>query len=59
MVQEGWGQDEAQHLTGMYVLLERGAAAWTTGDAATVLGRAPRTFEDFVLRATAAGAWRC
>ncbi|MGV9354445.1 hypothetical protein [Streptomyces misionensis] len=59
LVQEGWGQDEAQHLTEMFVLLERGAAAWTTGDVATVLGRAPRTFVVFVLRATAAGAWRC
>ncbi|MEU2208895.1 NAD(P)H-binding protein [Streptomyces hygroscopicus] len=59
LVQEGWSEDEAQHLAEMFVLLERGAAAWTTDDVATVLGRAPRTFEDFVLRATAAEAWRC
>ncbi|WP_373453340.1 hypothetical protein [Streptomyces sp. XY006] len=43
----------------MFVLLERGVTAWTTDDVATVLGRAPRTFEDFVLRAAAAGAWWC
>ncbi|CAL9331712.1 hypothetical protein SUDANB106_00087 [Streptomyces sp. enrichment culture] len=59
LVQEGWGQDEAQHLTEMFVLLERGTAAWTSDDVATVLGCAPRTFEDFTLRATAAEAWRC
>ncbi|WP_306856177.1 MULTISPECIES: hypothetical protein [unclassified Streptomyces] len=59
LVQEGWGQDEARHITEMFVLLERGIAAWTTDDVATVLDRAPRTFEDFVLRATAAEAWRC
>ncbi|WP_410540112.1 NAD(P)H-binding protein [Streptomyces sp. KL2] len=59
LVQEGWGQDEAQHLTEMFVLLERGTAAWTSDDVATVLGCAPRTFEDFALRATAAEAWRC
>ncbi|GHE23985.1 NAD(P)H-binding protein [Streptomyces capillispiralis] len=58
LVAEGWNEDEAQHLTAMFVLLERGAAAWTTDDVATVLGRAPRTFEDFVLRAAAAEAWR-
>ncbi|GGY18123.1 NAD(P)H-binding protein [Streptomyces minutiscleroticus] len=57
LVQEGWSEDEAHLLTEMFVLLERGATAWTTDDVATVLGRAPRTFEDFVLRAVAAGAW--
>ncbi|MFF8675321.1 NAD(P)H-binding protein [Streptomyces sp. NPDC015242] len=59
LIKDGWSEDEAQHLTEMFVLLERGATAWTTDDVATVLGRAPRTFEDFVLRAAAAEAWRC
>ncbi|MFJ9719231.1 NAD(P)H-binding protein [Streptomyces sp. NPDC101213] len=58
LVQEGWSEDEAHLLTEMFVLLERGTLARTTHDVATVLGRAPRTFEDFVLRAVAAGAWR-
>jgi uncharacterized protein YbjT (DUF2867 family) len=58
LVQEGWSEDEAQHLTEMFVLLERGATAWTTNDVANVLGHAPRTFEDFVLRATAAEVWQ-
>ncbi|TDT42035.1 hypothetical protein EV562_1014 [Streptomyces sp. BK208] len=56
LVQDGWSEEEAQHLTEMFVLLARGTAARTTDDVATVLGRAPRTFEDFVLRATAAKA---
>ena len=38
--------------------MERGVIAGTTDDVATVLGRAPRTFEDYVVRAAAAGAWR-
>ncbi|MFF7859186.1 NAD(P)H-binding protein [Streptomyces sp. NPDC007904] len=59
LVQEGWSEDEAQHLAEMFMLLEHEVAAWTTDDVATVLGRAPRTFEDLVLRATAAEAWRC
>ncbi|CAL9336424.1 NAD(P)H-binding protein [Streptomyces sp. NPDC093808] len=59
LVQEGWSENEAQHLAEMFVLLERGVAAWTSDGVATVLGRAPRTFEDFVLRAAAAEAWRC
>ncbi|WAP56136.1 NAD(P)H-binding protein [Streptomyces sp. S465] len=58
LVQEGWREDEAHLLAEMFVLLERGVTAWTTDDVVTVLGRAPRTFEDFVLRAAAAGAWR-
>ncbi|GAB1331925.1 hypothetical protein ACE1SV_62640 [Streptomyces sennicomposti] len=58
LVQEGWSEDEAQHLAEMFVLLERGVTAWATDDVATVLGRAPPTFEDFVLRATAAKAWQ-
>lgn len=40
----------------MFVPMERGALAATTDDVATVLGRPPRTFEDYVARAAAAGA---
>jgi hypothetical protein len=42
----------------MFVLIERGLIAATTDDLATVLGRVPRTFEDYVVRTAAAGAWR-
>ena len=39
-------------------MMERGVIAETTDGIATVLGRAPRNFEDYVVRAAAAGAWR-
>jgi hypothetical protein len=42
----------------MFVIMERGVIAGTTGDVAAVLGRAPRTFEDYVVRVAAAGAWQ-
>ncbi len=58
LVDEGWGEDEAHHVTEMFVLMERWLIAGTTDDVATVLGRAPRTFEDYVVRVAGAGAWR-
>ncbi|WP_033322062.1 NAD(P)H-binding protein [Streptomyces yerevanensis] len=58
LVEEGWGEDDAHHVAEMFVLMERGVIAETTDGVATVLGRAPRTFEDYVVRAAAAGAWR-
>ena len=39
-------------------MMERGLIAGTTDDVATVVGRAPHTFEDYVVRAAAAGARR-
>ncbi|WP_444963675.1 NAD(P)H-binding protein [Nocardiopsis sp. M1B1] len=58
LVEEGWGEGDAHHVAEMFVLMERGVLAETTDGVATVLGRAPRTFEDYVVRAAAAGAWR-
>ncbi|MFI6697563.1 NAD(P)H-binding protein [Streptomyces sp. NPDC050509] len=58
LVKEGWGEDDAHHVAEMFVLMERGVLAETTDGIATVLGRAPRTFEDYVVRAAAAGVWR-
>ena len=58
MVEEGWDEDDARHVAEMFVLMERGEIAETSDGVATVLGRAPRTFEDYVVRAAAAGAWR-
>ncbi|HEX6346208.1 NAD(P)H-binding protein [Umezawaea sp.] len=58
LVAQGVGQEDAHHVAEMFVLMERGLIAATTDDLATVLGRAPRTFEDYVVRAAAAGAWR-
>nr|WTB09849.1 NAD(P)H-binding protein [Streptomyces antimycoticus] len=57
LVDEGVGEEDAHHVAEMFVLVERGLLAGTTDDLATVLGRAPRTFEDYVVRAAAAGAW--
>ncbi|AOS64512.1 NAD(P)H-binding protein [Actinoalloteichus hymeniacidonis] len=58
LVDQGLGEDDAHHIAAMFALLERGLVSTTTEDVATVLGRAPRTFEDYVVRAAAAGAWR-
>jgi uncharacterized protein YbjT (DUF2867 family) len=58
LVEEGVGEDDAHHVAEMFVLMERGMFAPTTDDLATVLARAPRTFEDYVVRTAAAGAWQ-
>ncbi|WP_030750781.1 NAD(P)H-binding protein [Streptomyces sp. NRRL F-5135] len=58
LVEQGLSEDDAHHVAEMFVLMERGLIAATTDDLATVLGRAPRAFEDYVVRAAAAGAWR-
>ena len=58
LVEEGLSEDDAHHVAEMFVLMERGLFAATTDDLATLLGRAPRTFEDYAVRAAAAGAWR-
>jgi uncharacterized protein YbjT (DUF2867 family) len=57
LIEEGWGEDDAHHVAEMFALMERGLLAATTDGVATVLGRAPRTFEDYVVRTAAAGAW--
>ncbi|MEU5977865.1 NAD(P)H-binding protein [Streptomyces sp. NPDC047315] len=58
LVEEGWGEDDAQHVVDMFVLMERGLLADPTDDVAAVLGRPARSFEDYVVRVAAAGAWR-
>ncbi|NGO68909.1 NAD(P)H-binding protein [Streptomyces boncukensis] len=58
LVGEGVSEDDAHHVAEMFVLMERGLISATTDDVATVLGRAPRTFEDYAARAAAAGAWQ-
>lgn len=57
LVAEGVGEGDAQHVAEMFTLMERGLFAETTDDLASVLGRVPRTFEEYVVRAAAAGAW--
>jgi uncharacterized protein YbjT (DUF2867 family) len=58
LIEEGVGEDDAHRVTEMFALMDRGLIAATTDDLAGVLGRAPRTFEDYVVRTAAAGAWR-
>ncbi|MCV7371922.1 NAD(P)H-binding protein [Mycolicibacterium arabiense] len=57
LVDDGMGADDAHHLADMYVLMERGVISGTTDGVEAALGRAPRTFEDYVLRTAATGAW--
>ncbi|WP_199256153.1 NAD(P)H-binding protein [Mycolicibacterium mengxianglii] len=57
LVKDGLSEDDAQHIAEMFVMMERGLLAGTTDGVAAVLGREPRTFEDYVLRTAAAGAW--
>jgi len=44
-------------VAGELALMESGLIAETTEDLSAVLGKEPRTFEDHVVRAAAAGAW--
>jgi uncharacterized protein YbjT (DUF2867 family) len=57
LVEQGVGEDDAHHVAEMFVLMERGLIAGTTDALAGLLGRAPRTFEDYVLRTAVTGAW--
>ncbi|KGI70435.1 NAD(P)H-binding protein [Mycolicibacterium rufum] len=57
LVADGLGEDDAHHIAEMFVLMERGLLAEPTDGVATVLGREPRTFEDYVLRTAATGVW--
>jgi uncharacterized protein YbjT (DUF2867 family) len=57
LVEEGLGEEVAHQVAEMFVLLERGLLAAPTDDLADLLGRAPRTFEDYVVRVAATGAW--
>lgn len=58
LVEEGLSESDAQHVADMFVMMDRGLLADTTAGVATVLGREPRTFEDYVVRTAAGGAWR-
>ncbi|ALE76826.1 NmrA family protein (plasmid) [Pseudonocardia sp. EC080625-04] len=58
LVGQGVEEDVARAVAAMYALIERGVLAATTDGVREVLGRAPRTFEDYVAREAAAGTWR-
>ena len=57
LVEQGVGEDDAHHVAEMFVLMEQGLIAGTTDALAGLLGRAPRAFEDYVLRTAVTGAW--
>jgi len=50
-------EEDAHHVAEMFEIMERGLLAATTDGVAAVLGRPPRTFDDYVVRAAVAGAW--
>lgn len=58
LIDEGLSKDDAEHVAEMFVLMQSGLIAEPTDDVATVLRRAPRIFDDYVVRAAAAGAWQ-
>jgi len=57
LVEQGVDAQDAEHVTEMFVLMEGGSLATTTDTVASVLGRPPRSFQDYVLRTAATGVW--
>ena len=57
LVESGLEEHDAHDIAEMFALMDRGLIASTTDGVAEVLGRQPRTFEDYVARTAAAGAW--
>lgn len=57
LVDGGWARADAEHVSEMFVMMARASLAEPVDGVAQVLGRPPRTFEDYVVRAAAAGAW--
>ena len=57
LIGDGVGDDAAHHVAEMFVLMDRGLITAPTDGVTSLLGRAPRTFEDYVLTRAAAGVW--
>jgi uncharacterized protein YbjT (DUF2867 family) len=57
LVAQGVDEEAADHITEMFVMMERGIISQTTGDVARVIGREPHPFEDYVARLAAKGTW--
>lgn len=58
LIEIGLDEDAAHHVAEMFEVMERGLTADTADGVATVLGRVPRSFEDYVVRTAAAGVWQ-
>jgi len=57
LTRQGLSRHDADDIATMFTMMESGLISGTTEELASVLGRAPRTFEEYVVRAAAAGAW--
>jgi uncharacterized protein YbjT (DUF2867 family) len=57
LTRQGLSRHDADDIAAMFALMESGLLSGTTDELASLLGRAPRTFEEYVVRAAAAGAW--
>ncbi|UWM49295.1 NAD(P)H-binding protein [Streptomyces carpaticus] len=57
LIGQGLSRPEAEDIAAMFGLMESGVIAGTTDDLPALLGRAPRTFEEYVARTAATGAW--
>lgn len=57
LVADGVNADDAHHVAEMFVLMDKGLIAEPSDGVADVLKRPARTFEDYVVRSAAAGAW--
>lgn len=57
-VEQGLSEQEARSVADMFELMAGGLIAATTDDVAAVLDRQPRSFEDYVVRIAATGAWQ-
>lgn len=57
LTRQGLSRHDADDIAAMFALMESGLISGTTDELACVLGRAPRTFEEYAVRAAAAGAW--
>lgn len=57
LVAAGVAQGDAEHVAAMFTLMADGGIADPSEGVVTVLGRQPHSFEEYVARAAAAGAW--
>ena len=57
LLEAGVSEHDANNITAMFTMMDTGVIAGTADGIATLLGRSPRTFEDYVVRVAAAGAW--
>lgn len=57
LLAEGWPEEAATAMNGMFALHRAGHLAEATDDVQRVLGRDPASFEDYAVRTAASGAW--